>query len=109
VLIGHTDDVGSEDENMALSLRRAASARRFISENFSAENVASCEIAGAGESEPLVPGTSPVDRGLNRRVTLEMRREAMRGNAEEDLSALAITDVEDIDLSAEYVPILDER
>lgn len=109
VLIGHTDDVGSEDENMALSLSRAASARRFINENFSAENVANCEIAGVGESEPLVPGTSPVDRGLNRRVTLEMRREAIRGNAEEDLSALAITDVEDIDLSSAYVPILDER
>ncbi|HIF91865.1 MAG TPA: DUF4384 domain-containing protein [Myxococcales bacterium] len=109
VLIGHTDDVGSEDENMALSLRRAASARRFINENFSAESVANCEIAGVGESEPLLPGTSPMDRGLNRRVTLEMRREAMRGNAEEDLSALAITDVEDIDFSAAHVPILDER
>lgn len=66
VVKGHTDDVGSEDTNLALSQRRAeAVAAVLVGAGLPASRV---EALGFGESEPLPGGT----REQNRRVELWM-------------------------------------
>lgn len=66
---GHTDDVGDEVSNQALSERRAASVKAWLVE---AGQIAGERLvtAGLGESKPAVLGTSPEAREQNRRVEL---------------------------------------
>lgn len=52
-LIGHTDPLGSETYNMALSLRRAASVRDYFV--LKGLNASIIEIEGAGESQLIKP------------------------------------------------------
>jgi OmpA-OmpF porin, OOP family len=70
---GHTDDVGDEAANQALSERRAASVRTWLVES---AKVAPGRLttAGLGESKPAVPGTTPEAREQNRRVELHDTR-----------------------------------
>ena len=98
MLVGHTDSVGSDGENMALSVARAAEARRFILANFDAETVKSLEIDGLGESQPLVIGSAQEDLALNRRVTLEMQRESLRGGSAQEFSSVATTPIDEIEI-----------
>ena len=69
-IAGHTDNVGSETNNMKLSRERAISVKvklmekgianeRFIIESF-------------GETQPIAPNTTPAGRQENRRVELEL-------------------------------------
>ncbi|MFN2317109.1 MAG: OmpA family protein [Gemmatimonadales bacterium] len=66
---GHTDDVGEEAFNQALSERRAAAVKAWLMADgqIAADRL---EIAGFGESRPAVPGTTPEARQQNRRVEL---------------------------------------
>lgn len=66
---GHTDDLGSDAYNEALSQRRAESVVAYIT----AQGVAAERLTarGYGEREPTVPNTSEANRERNRRV--EMR------------------------------------
>lgn len=52
-LTGHADRVGTEDYNMDLSLRRASAVSDYLVQNVGV-SAQSIEIAGRGESEPLV-------------------------------------------------------
>jgi OOP family OmpA-OmpF porin len=52
-LTGHADRIGTEEYNLDLSLRRASSVSDYLVEKGAAERQA-VEIAGKGESEPLV-------------------------------------------------------
>ena len=52
-LTGHADRVGTEDYNMDLSLRRASAVSDYLVQN-AGVSAQSIEIAGRGESEPLV-------------------------------------------------------
>ena len=63
---GHTDDVGDDDANQALSERRAAAVR----DHLTAEGIAAdrLEAAGFGESRPVVPNDDDAARALNRRT-----------------------------------------
>ena len=72
-LQGHTDDVGEEADNLDLSERRAAAVRDYLS----AEGVdpARLSAVGFGESRPLVTGTDPESRRLNRRTEFVVLRE----------------------------------
>jgi OOP family OmpA-OmpF porin len=65
-IIGYTDDVGSVDYNLALSLRRAESVRSYIVTRGVDESRLS--VAGRGKSEPLVSNSTPQGRAVNRRV-----------------------------------------
>lgn len=66
---GHTDDVGDEVANQALSERRAASVRAWL---VSSAGVAESrlESAGFGETRPAADGTTAEARAQNRRVEL---------------------------------------
>ena len=53
MVTGHTDRIGTEDYNLNLSLRRAGAVGDYLSQNAGVD-AQSIELAGKGESEPLV-------------------------------------------------------
>lgn len=68
-IVGHTDDVADDAHNQALSERRAASVRAAL-EGVVDLGAFDVEVAGRGESEPRVEGTSDRARQQNRRVEI---------------------------------------
>lgn len=69
-IVGHTDDVGTEQHNQDLSERRA----RAVAERLGAlTDLSSFDVQTEGRAyrEPAVAGTSNEARALNRRVELE--------------------------------------
>ena len=70
-VIGHTDRVGSDADNDALSLQRAQSVReRLVAMGLDPAHV---DVAGRGAREPLVPTEAGVDEPRNRRVEVSVR------------------------------------
>jgi outer membrane protein OmpA-like peptidoglycan-associated protein len=70
-VIGHTDRVGNDADNDALSLQRAQSVReRLIALGLEADHV---DAAGRGAREPLIPTEAGVDEPRNRRVEVSVR------------------------------------
>lgn len=70
-VIGHTDRVGSDDDNDALSLQRAQKVREMLlGMGVAPEHV---NAAGRGSREPLVPTEAGVDEPRNRRVEVSVR------------------------------------
>ncbi|MCB0794661.1 MAG: OmpA family protein [Flavobacteriales bacterium] len=65
-LSGHTDDVGSEDDNLALSEARARAVRDHLVAN--GIDPARIEARGYGETKPVAPNTNEEGRALNRRT-----------------------------------------
>ena len=62
---GHTDDVGSDEYNLALGQRRAAAAKRFlVQREVDADRI---EIASFGEERPSCQDATDDCRGRNRR------------------------------------------
>jgi outer membrane protein OmpA-like peptidoglycan-associated protein len=71
MVVGHTDSVGSVQDNDALSLRRAQTVARFLAERgLSTQNI---ETAGRGERELLVVTKDGVADARNRRVEITVR------------------------------------
>ncbi|MFJ4457000.1 OmpA family protein [Pseudomonas sp. NPDC089392] len=69
-VVGHTDNVGSDSYNQALSERRASSVAEFlISQGLEPGKVTS---QGRGESEPVTDNESEEGRTRNRRVELHL-------------------------------------
>ena len=65
---GHTDDIGSDEYNQALSERRAQAVRGYLLEaGIDPELITT---RGFGKSSPRVPGTNPAARARNRRVEI---------------------------------------
>jgi outer membrane protein OmpA-like peptidoglycan-associated protein len=64
---GHTDSRGSDDYNLDLSTRRAASVRNYLIEKdgVPAERLVS---EGFGETRPIAPNETKKGRAENRRV-----------------------------------------
>jgi len=68
-VIGHTDSVGSEAYNEALSARRAASAKAYlVAHGVPAEQI---DTRADGELNPSFPNDTPANRQKNRRVDIE--------------------------------------
>ena len=68
---GHTDDVGSPENNLQLSKNRARSVANYIlSKGIEPSRISQ---KGFGESKPIKNSTSPVARKLNRRVEFEIK------------------------------------
>jgi outer membrane protein OmpA-like peptidoglycan-associated protein len=67
VLEGHTDSVGTDEYNLALSQRRAEAARRYLIDSFGL-NQSRIAAAGKGKSNPVASNDSEAERGRNRRV-----------------------------------------
>ena len=71
-IVGYTDDIGSAEYNLELSIRRAESVRDYIVAR-GIDN-GRLSVAGRGKSEPLVSNTTPEGRAVNRRVEFVVRR-----------------------------------
>ncbi len=72
---GHTDNMGKEDDNRKLSLRRAEAVRKYL---ISRDGNFRIEVAGLGETQPLVKCDAKKPRAElirclapNRRVEIE--------------------------------------
>jgi len=66
-IVGHTDSDGADLANLDLSKRRAASVKAELAKSFSV-NADRLDTDGMGESQPVAPNDSPVNKALNRRV-----------------------------------------
>jgi outer membrane protein OmpA-like peptidoglycan-associated protein len=66
LILGHTDNVGSDSYNYGLSERRAAAASRYLS----SRGVARIDTRGLGENEPIASNDDEEGRRLNRRVEI---------------------------------------
>ncbi|HEY0015915.1 MAG TPA: OmpA family protein [Longimicrobium sp.] len=84
LIVGHTDSQGTDEYNMGLSQRRAASARQFLVGQ--GINGARIRVEGRGESEPVADNSSDAGRAQNRRVEVaifaseEYREQILREN-----------------------------
>ena len=68
---GHTDDVGSEEYNQALSERRASAVKsQLISDSVNSQRIT---IVGMGEYSPKATNSTAEGRQQNRRVELEIQ------------------------------------
>jgi OOP family OmpA-OmpF porin len=70
VTVGHTDSVGSDAYNQALSLRRAEAVKAYIVGK--GVDAARVYTEGKGESNPVADNGSAEGRAKNRRVTVEV-------------------------------------
>jgi len=66
-IVGHTDSDGEDKSNLDLSKRRSASVKNVLVKDFGID-AARIETDGKGESEPVAPNDSAVNKALNRRV-----------------------------------------
>ena len=70
-VVGHSDAVGSDTQNMALSLQRAQMVRDLLVQGGVRESVV--EIDYHGSNNPLVPTPRGVPQARNRRVEVTIR------------------------------------
>lgn len=69
-IIGHTDDIGNEENNRLLSEKRAeAVVKKLVS--FGVDSL-KLNFEGKGESQPIVPNDSDANRQLNRRTEMQL-------------------------------------
>ena len=66
-IFGHTDSDGDDAKNLDLSKRRSESVKAELARSFSV-NADRIETDGFGESKPIAPNDTPVNKALNRRV-----------------------------------------
>jgi len=85
LIVGHTDSVGTDTYNLALSERRAEAAAAYLA----AQGVDRARLSsrGLGESEPVAPNDSDAGRGKNRRVEVAIYAgEAQRAAAKRQVA-----------------------
>ena len=73
LLVGHTDNVGSEQTNLNLSLQRALSVKKVLVNQFAFEP-SSLTVLGKGSVEPAVVNNTAQQRQLNRRVEFIVKK-----------------------------------
>lgn len=66
-IVGHTDSDGADAANLDLSKRRAASVKAELVKSFNV-NGDRLVTDGMGESQPVAPNDTPVNKAMNRRV-----------------------------------------
>ena len=70
IVVGHTDSVGSDAYNMALSMRRADSVKAYmVSKGVSSARI---KTEGKGESQPVASNDTEEGRAKNRRVDIRI-------------------------------------
>lgn len=67
---GHTDDVGAEDYNLNLSIRRAESVGNYLAAQ--GVSVGRIDAFGYGETQPIASNQSESGRQQNRRVEIQL-------------------------------------
>lgn len=83
LVVGHTDDQASDEYNLDLSRKRAASVAERLTGTLGA--AFTLAVDGKGESEPVAEGTSAAARAANRRVEIRFTvtsQEALLGAGE---------------------------
>jgi len=70
-IIGHTDNVGSNEYNYALSIRRAKAVAQYLS--FKGVSTNRLRVHGRGEQQPRAGNNSPDNRQFNRRVEIYIK------------------------------------
>lgn len=70
-VVGHTDNVGSDELNNKLSLERADTVRDFLEDRGVSRG--RVDVAGRGEREPIASNEATEGRGKNRRVEIFLR------------------------------------
>jgi OOP family OmpA-OmpF porin len=71
VVIGYTDDVGSKEYNLELSLRRAESVRDYmVTQGIERQRLS---VSGRGMADPFVSNSTPEGRAVNRRGEFVVR------------------------------------
>lgn len=75
VVQGHTDSTGSEEHNLELSDRRAASVRSYLGQQGVADKRMKAE--GLGEAYPVADNGTADGRQQNRRVTILLKARAI--------------------------------
>jgi outer membrane protein OmpA-like peptidoglycan-associated protein len=68
LVVGHTDNVGTDDHNQALSLQRAQTVRDYLVSKGIPNDLATAQ--GKGPSQPVTDNTSVEGRAQNRRVEI---------------------------------------
>jgi outer membrane protein OmpA-like peptidoglycan-associated protein len=66
-IVGHTDSDGADDANLDLSKRRAESVKKELVTTYSIDS-GRLETEGKGESQPIAPNDSGINKAKNRRV-----------------------------------------
>jgi outer membrane protein OmpA-like peptidoglycan-associated protein len=66
-ILGHTDSDGADAANLDLSKRRAESVKNELAKTFGID-AGRIETDGMGETKPIAPNDTPVNKALNRRV-----------------------------------------
>lgn len=70
LLNGHTDNIGSESENLILSRQRANSVKQYLISKGIKE--ARIDILAFGESQPIVDNDTALNRSINRRIEFQI-------------------------------------
>lgn len=70
-VVGHTDSTGPESYNMNLSQRRAAAVVDYLAGK--GIDRSRLDMAGMGETQPLVDNNSKSNRAMNRRVEIDLK------------------------------------
>lgn len=79
MIVGHTDDVGTDSYNMGLSRRRSAAARSYLRSQGVSRGITAL---GRGETEPIATNETDEGRSQNRRVEVAIyASKAMRESA----------------------------
>lgn len=68
LIVGHTDNTGSDEHNMDLSIRRAEAVKAYIAS--AGVDGSRMTTQGKGESEPIADNTTADGRSQNRRVEI---------------------------------------
>ena len=75
-IVGHTDNVGSDALNNALSVNRAQSARDYLVAR--GVNASRITIDGRGEREPIADNSTEAGRARNRRIEIYLAERGQR-------------------------------
>jgi OmpA-OmpF porin, OOP family len=70
VIGGHTDDVGADEYNYELSVRRAEAVRDYLVSRYTIDSKR-LQVRGYGDTTPLIERTDEESRARNRRVDFE--------------------------------------
>jgi len=70
LVIGHTDNIGTQKENMTLSLKRAKKVKALLM-TYGIEEVR-LNTDGKGESEPIADNSTPEGKAKNRRTEIRL-------------------------------------